>query len=67
MTRAPKFYKPTKPVVRNQAAVDRHCAEIADDLKALSAEIPRKRAIAKKPLIESETESPDVGEREVQA
>jgi len=63
MTRAPKFYKPTKPVVRNQAAVDRHCEEIADNLAALSKQIRAKNA-AKRKAAEVETESPDEGEKE---
>jgi len=66
MTRAPKFYRTTKPIVRNQAAMDRHCEEMADNLAALSKQIRAKNA-AKRKAAEVETESPDEGERDAEA
>lgn len=61
MTRAPKLYRTTKPVVRNQAAVDRHCEQMADNLASLSKQIRAKNAAKRKA---AEIESPDEGERE---
>lgn len=64
MSNAPKFYRTTKPVVRNQAALDRHCEEMADDLAALSKQLRAKNAAKRKA---AEIESPDEGEREAEA
>lgn len=51
-----------KPVVRNQAALDRHCEEMADNLAALSKSLREKNAAKRK--AQAEVEAPDEGEKE---
>ena len=64
MSTAPKFYRTTKPVVRDQAAVDRHREEMADSLAALSKQIRERNAAKRKA---AEIESQDECEREAEA
>lgn len=69
MSKAPKFYsthKP-KPEVRNPEALERHCAEMADNLAALSKQIRAQNAAKRKAEEKVEIESPDEIEREAEA